>query len=190
MNIVKLPSPNFFAPGDMPGNKIWAVVPHGTAGPLQAALDWLRNPQYTHPGNAVSSCYVISKAGVIYELVDWQAGKRAYANGPIHPDYDRTVHWLEYCAKAKENPNWHTVSIEHEATSQEMATRARMPDAQFNASIDLTAFIMRKAGLKASHETYVEHHQIAAAWKPTCPGVIFAPAFVEVLIDRNPDLKP
>lgn len=187
MNIIKLPSQNCYQPAQMTERAVWSVVAHGTASAdAWSAIGWLRNPK-----SGVSANYVISKTGVIYELVDWQAGRRAWANGIVDAiNYDRSLKWLNDCVRRKINPNWHTVSIEHEATDPEMRRQASMTDAQFNASIDLTAYIMRLANLKASHETYVTHHQIAGAAKPTCPGVIFPPAFLEVLIDRNPDLKP
>ena len=186
MNLVRLPSNNCYLPGQMTENQVFALVYHGTASPdVFSAIGWLRNPK-----SEVSSNYVISKAGVTYELVNPLVGRRSWANGKVHPNYDKSIKWLVDCVKREINPNWHTISIEHEATSKEMADQARMTDAQFNASIDLSAWLMRQFNLKAGHEQMLAHRQIAADWKPTCPGVIFVPAYAEVLIARNPDLKP
>lgn len=182
--IVKTPSPNFFTPGEMKTNKVAAVCLHGTSGPLQGSLDWLRNPRHDNPQAAVSSNYVISKAGVIYELVPWEPGYRAFCNGIVE-NYDTSIKWLVSAVAQRINPNWITVSIEHEASKQEMETRASMTDAQFNSSIDLTAYILGTAGLKANHQTVIGHNQISGKEKYNCPGVIFPPAYTEVLIQRH-----
>jgi len=184
MRIIKLPSPNF----DISDRPIKSVVLHGTAGSAGSAIAWLRNPQPDNPGARVSANYVITRAGVVYELVDWRAGKRAWANGIVE-NWDRSLKWLNWAVKNKINPNDVTVSIEHEASAQQMENRASMTDAQFNASINLTADILRAAGLKASHETIIGHNQISGTRKYNCPGVIFPPAYTEVLLDRNPDLR-
>lgn len=183
MKIVKLPSPNYFTAV----NPIKAVCLHGTAGSWQAALAWLRNPQVENPNAAVSANYLVTKSGAVYELVDWQAGRRAWANGIVE-NYDKSIKWLVDAAKGKVNPNYLTVSIEHEATLQEMLDHASMTDAAFNASIELTAFILKTAGLKASHETIIGHNQISGKQKYNCPGVIFPPAYTEVLIARHKEL--
>lgn len=186
---VKTPSPNFFTPEEMKVSKIAAVVLHGSAGPAGPSIDWLRNPRRDNPGAAVSSNYFISGSGVIYELVPWEPGYRAFANGIIETP-DLSLAWLRDAIKRRLNPNWITVSIEHEAMEAEMRNRAPMTDNQFNSSIDLTAYVLRQAGLKASHETINGHFQISGKVKADCPGVINIGAYTEVLIIRNPDLKP
>lgn len=185
--VVKLPSPNFFTPEEMTDSKICGVVLHGTSGALQGSLDWLRNPRHDNPAAVVSANYLISKAGVIYELVPFETGFRAYANG-IAENYDTSIKWLVNAIKDKINPNWITVSIEHEASQKEMIARASMTDAQFNSSINLTAYILATAGLKANHQTILGHNQISGTNKYNCPGVIFPPAYTEVLIMRYPTL--
>lgn len=183
----QLPSGNYYSPNEMGESDIYGVVNHGTQSDnVFSAIGWLRSPK-----SEVSSNYVISKSGKIYELVDWQSGKRAWANGVVDKEfYDHTIPWLVDCVKRKINPNWHTVSVEHEATLDDMLHARPMPDAQFNASIELNAYILRAAGLKAGHPQVLVHRQIAGRGKPYCFNSIFVPAYVEVLIDRNPDLKP
>lgn len=183
----KMPSPNFFEPGEMTTNKIEAVVLHGTAGPLQASIDWLRNPRHDNPKLAVSSNYVISKAGVIYELVPWEPGYRSYANGNVE-NYDYSIKWLADSFRNKVNPNWQTISIEHEASYNEMVLHRSMTDAQFTSSCALVAYCLAGAGLKANHQTVIGHNQISGKQKYNCPGVIFPPAYTEQLIKRFPEL--
>lgn len=187
MNILKLPSPNYFTPAEMDTNVIQAVVMHGTAGPVHAAINWLRDPQPGHLDNRVSSNYIISKLGVIYELVEWEKGLRAFANGIVE-NSDKSLVWLNDAIHNHINPNWITVSIEHEATQKEMINHASMTDAQFNSSIDLTAYILKATGLKATHQTIIGHNQISGTKKYNCPGVIFPPAYTEVLLNRHKDL--
>lgn len=184
MNIIKLPSPNFYPAG----RKIEAVVLHGTAGPAGPSLSWLRNPRLDNPDAAVSANYLIDKAGNVWELVDWQAGRRAFGNGIVE-NFDSTIKWLVDCLKNRINPNLVTVSIEHEASTREMTTRASMTDAQFNSSIELTAMILTAARLKANHQTIIGHNQISGTRKYNCPGVIFPPAYTEVLLIRHPELN-
>jgi N-acetyl-anhydromuramyl-L-alanine amidase AmpD len=181
---------------DSPSDNYWtdsrpikAIVMHGTDGPWPAALAWLKNPRADNPGKAVSANYLITKQGFIYRLVDWTKGRRAWANGIVEAP-DNSLQWLKEAVKEKVNPNLITVSIEHEASGYEMVHMTPMTNEQFNASIELSALILRTAGLKASHETIVGHNQISGRQKYYCPGVIFPPAYTEVLIIRNPDLKP
>jgi N-acetyl-anhydromuramyl-L-alanine amidase AmpD len=189
MKLVRIPSPNFFTPEEMTENTIAAVVMHGTSSnSIMSAVSWLRDPQASNPGRAVSSNYAISKSGVIYELVPFEKGLRAWANGIVE-NYDLSLTWLREAVRRRVNPNWITVSIEHEATQFEMENHASMTDAQFNSSIDLTAYILTTCGLKANHQTIVGHGQISGRQKRNCPGVIFPPAYTEVLIDRHRELK-
>lgn len=183
MEITKYPSNNYFRPSQMKQSKIAAVCLHGTDGPAGASLNWLTNPK-----SDVSSNYLIDKAGKIFQLVDWLAGNRAWGNGRVDI-YDNSIKWLDTAVKTKINPNWLTVSIEHEASLSEMQFHKSMTDAQFNSSIDLTAYILTTAGLKANHETIIAHCQICAIAKPYCPGVIFVPAYLQVLLTRYPNLK-
>lgn len=185
MKFIDYPSKNY----DISDRAIRAVVLHGTAGTAGSALAELTALKPGNPGARVSSNFLVTRAGVIYRLVDFEKGRRAWANGIVET-WDKSLDWLAYCVANKINPNEVTVSIEHEASDAAMKSRASMTDRQFNASIELTAYILRAAGLKASHETIIGHNQISGSRKSYCPGVIFPPAYTEVLIDRNRDLEP
>lgn len=183
MGFIDLPSPNYWKAN----NPIEAVCLHGSAGPAGPSIDWLRNPRADNPAAAVSANYFVDKRGIITLLVDWQAGRRSWANGLVE-NFDRSIGWLVEAVKNKVNPNLVTVSIEHEALACEMERHASMTDAQFNSSIELTAYILKAAGLKANHQTIIGHNQISGTKKFNCPGVIFPPAYTEVLILRHPEL--
>jgi N-acetylmuramoyl-L-alanine amidase len=180
MNFIDIPSQNhWYDPQPIKG-----VVLHGTDGPLGASINWLCNPE-----SDVSANFVISKSGVIYRLVNFELGLRAWANGIVET-YDTSIKWLDSLVKQKKNPNRYTVSIEHEAYGDDMKRHASMPKLQFDASIELTAYILAASGLKASNQTVIGHYQISGKKKINCPGVIFPPAYVEVLQDRHKELKP
>lgn len=183
MGIIRYSSQNYF----QASNPIEAVCLHGTAGSLWGSLATLRDVRVDNPALAVSSNYLIDKNGQIYELVPWQLNRRAYANGVVE-NYDKSLNWLVQAVRAGLNPNLITVSIEHVAGELEMISRASMPNAQFNSSIELTANILAAAGLKANHQTIVGHNQISGYKRYNCPGVIFPPAYTEVLINRFPEL--
>lgn len=181
--MITYPSPNYWLAASLPRSEVKALCYHGTASKGAAsALGWLTNRK-----SGVSANYLISKAGTVYQLVD-PATKRAWANG-IPDIFDSSVKWLADCIANGDNPNWYTISLEHEATKEDMQFHASMPDPQFNASIDLSARLLKQFGLKANHETMIAHCQIAAKAKATCPGVIFIPAYQEVLINRYPELR-
>lgn len=183
MDIIYKPAANYYSPWQMKESKIQAVCLHGTSGAAAGALSWLTSKQ-----SGVSSNYLVTKLGDIYNLVDWRSGRRAWANGKIDI-YDATIKWLDDAVKRGINPNWITVSIEHEASFEDMAFHRSMTDRQFNASIELTAAVLVAAGLKANHDTIIAHCQICAKAKPNCPGVIFVPAYLEQLLIRHPELK-
>jgi N-acetyl-anhydromuramyl-L-alanine amidase AmpD len=184
MELIPYPSPNYFTDG-LP---IEAIGLHGTAGRKWGALSALVDPRPAAPDLRVSSNYLVDYAGLVYHLVDEKKGWRAFANGNIRQP-DMTVRWLVHCLNFKINPNLVTVSIEHEALDLDMRQHKSMPDAQFNSSIELTAAILTWANLKANHETIVAHCQIDSVVKANCPGVIFVPAYLEVLLLRHPELR-
>lgn len=183
MRFIDMESPNYW----VDASPVQAIVLHGTAGALAGAISTLRNPRVDKPSLAVSANFVVSKAGNIYRLVDPEKSRKAWANGVVE-NFDKSIAWLVQAVAQKRNINRITWSIEHEATESEMRKRASMPDAQFNSSIDLTAYLLVLAGLKISNQTVIGHYQISGTIKYNCPGVIFPPAYVEVLKERYPGL--
>lgn len=173
MKIIDYPSPNFFTGGE----KIQAVVLHGTAGPLAASLAVLTNPRPDAPEKAVSSNYLIDTNGDIYRLVPWWTGQRAYANGIVNLP-DESVNWLMACIATRHNPNMMTISIEHVASYSEMINHGRMPDKQWFSSFNLVRQLLKDCGLKANNQTILGHYQIDRKNKPFCPGIVNIPAYI------------
>lgn len=184
MKFIEAESPNFW----YDPQPVKAICLHGTAGPAGAALGWLRNPQTANPGKAVSANFLVDRAGAIYRLVNPELGRKAWANGIVE-NFDTSLAWLTAAVADKVNPNRLTYSVEHEASDEQMRWHKSMTDDQFTSSIELSAYLLKLAGLKANHETLVGHCQISARQKATCPGVIFIPAYLEQLLKRHPELK-
>lgn len=176
MLIIDHPSPNYFTGG----NKVQAIVLHGTSGPLQASLNWLCNPRPDAPEKAVSANYVIDTNGDIYRLVSWWKGHRAWANGIVNSP-DEEIKWLMACIGSRQNPNMLTISIEHVATYQAMVNHWHMSDRQWASSFELVKQLLKDTGLEASQQTILGHYQIDLKNKPFCPGVINIPAYVNAL---------
>lgn len=176
MKIIDYPSPNYFTNGD----KIQAIVLHGTSGPLGASLATLTNPRNDKPELAVSSNYLIDTNGDIYRLVTWWAGHRAFANGIVNQP-DEEINWLMACIGSRKNPNMMTISIEHVASYSQMINHGRMTDKQWNSSFELVKQLLKDCGLPATKQTILGHYQINRKDKPFCPGVINIPAYINAL---------
>lgn len=176
MQIIDYPSPNFFDSGE----KIEAIVLHGTAGSLRASLGTLTNPRNDNPGKAVSSNYLIDTNGDIYRLVPWWLNRRAWANGVVNKP-DTSINWLMQAIRNRKNPNLKTVSIEHVASSDNMIKRGRMTDKQWASSFWLVKNLLKEFKLEATNQTILGHYQIDSVNKAYCPGVIDIPAYINAL---------
>ncbi len=179
MNIIDYPSPNYF---DNVTSKIQAIVLHGTAGSLSSALAELTNPKPNNPDARVSSNYVIARNGSIYRLVAYWQGKRSWANGRINRP-DSSIDWLMECSIRGLNPNKFTISIEHEAYSQDMLAQnsAAMPAGQLAASKELVRTLLKYNGLQPGQQTIIGHNQIDSVTRSNCPGVINIPEYIKSL---------
>lgn len=177
MEIINYPSPNYFVGH---GLRIQAIVLHGTAGSAESALQELTDRKPNNPDAAVSANYLITLRGTIYRLVPWWTGARAWANGIINRP-DRNINWLMACVRNGINPNYCTISIEHEASNQAMLTKQPMPAAQLAASLQLTRKLLSDAGLQPSIQTVIGHCQIDSVNKANCPGVINIPGYIQRL---------
>lgn len=115
MNIIWKPSPNFFS---NTGKKDVVVI-HKTLGLMPGTLQWL-----TTKVSQVSSHFLITKKGVIYQLVKekdgaWHAGK----------EQSPSQRWLAF-DKSGVNNNRYTIGIEFECLLNETYTQK-----QFDAGV-------------------------------------------------------
>lgn len=151
MQILQAPSPNF-TPGRQ-GRSIIAIVDHITAGLMPGTLSWLRNP-----ASAVSTHYLVTKRGEVYQLVKdedtaWQAG---IVNRPVWPLYDGT------------NPNRYTLGIEHEALSGEGLT-----EAQYLATLELHMILTDKWDIPIDRNHIIGHNLLDTVNRVNDPGPNF-----------------
>jgi N-acetyl-anhydromuramyl-L-alanine amidase AmpD len=96
-------TPNFWK--GRAGYKPIAIVNHITAGLYPGCLSWMQNPK-----SSASSNYLVTKKGEIFQLVADE--NTAWANGGVNKP-----NWT--ILKRGINPNYYTISIEHEGFSGE-----------------------------------------------------------------------
>ncbi len=147
------------------GQPIKAVVLHVAAGPFTAIY-----PTFNRRFGLTSAHFAVSKAGVIEQYLS--INDTAFANGlrfvkaqwyntrgkvvyPAWPDIEPPV-----------NPNFQTISIEHEGQPQEAWT----PE-MYAANNRLLVWIAQDTGLTwTPYRTLIGHCHLDTADRPNCPG--------------------
>ncbi|MHB1652331.1 MAG: N-acetylmuramoyl-L-alanine amidase [Desulfitobacteriaceae bacterium] len=144
-------SPNFSSPK---GYKILAIVDHIMSGTLEGTDSWFNNP-----AGQVSSHFGIGKNGKIHQYVD--LGNPAWANGGVNrPNWPLLLPGV--------NPNYYTVSIEHEGESGDV-----MPEAQYQATLALHRWLIDSLGIPVTRDNIIGHYRIDSVNKSNCPGTGF-----------------
>lgn len=152
---VVVPLPYFGYPaGEKGGNNILAVVHHIAEGHWATLI----NPDFwasRNGGTGGSVHFAVSKSGQVAQFVDiWDA---AYGNGIVkNPTWPPALNG---------NPNEKTVSIEHEGFTGEA-----WPEAQYQASLKLTDWILGRALIRATPDTVIGHYRIDSVNRANCPG--------------------
>ena len=136
MKILQAPSPNFFA---NTGEKEVTVI-HKTLGLMPGTLAWLRKTSAQ-----VSTHYLITKKGTIYQLVDEKDGA-----WHVGVQKNPSARWKKYDKKGVNN-NRYTIGIEFECLLHETYT-----EKQFEAG----AWLINKLDLP------VVTHRDIASYKP------------------------
>lgn len=142
------------------GHRPIAIVDHIMAGSLNATTSWFSNPQ-----SEASTHYGIGKDGRIYQFVRVENG--AYGNGPINKP-DMSVPWLAECVNRKINPNFVTISIEHEGQPGEAFT-----ERMYQATLWLHRYLIQNFNIPNNRNHFVGHFQIDRVNRPNCPGNTF-----------------
>jgi N-acetyl-anhydromuramyl-L-alanine amidase AmpD len=154
MEIIQALSPNYSIRRN--GRAIIAIVDHKTSGKFPGCRDWLCSPDAQ-----ASAHYLITREGVIYQLVDdentsWHAG---IVNQPDWPLYDGT------------NPNRYTIGIEHEDYDGD--GEEGLTEAQYQATLWLHQQLIAKWGIAVDTDHIVGHYRIDSVNRPNCPGPNF-----------------
>ena len=143
-----------------------AVVLHIAQGTYQGTIDWFKNPVAK-----VSSHFVIARDGRIAQCVKLE--HMAWTNGwdyrkPIrtayNPNFDNPLimGWFQ----AHVNPNWATITIEHEGYHHEDLT-----DPQLVASARLTRWLCNRFNIPPDETHILGHYELDSVNKSNCPGM-------------------
>src|SRR5665647_861895 len=151
MDIQWKPSPNYRA--GRKGRVPIAIVNHITAGLMPGTLTWLCNPQAQ-----ASSHYLVTRAGVIYQLVK-EEDTAWHAGGVIHPS------WSLYDGT---NPNNYTIGIEHECMAG-----GELTEAQYQATLWLHRQLVAKYNIPVDADHIIGHYRIDSVDRPNDPGPNF-----------------
>lgn len=144
-------SPNFSSPQ---GYKPLAIVDHIMSGTLTGTDSWFANS-----ASKVSSHFGVGKNGAIHQYVELK--NPAWANGSVNkPNWPLLISGV--------NPNYYTVSIEHEGESGDV-----MPEAQYQATLALHRWLIETLGIPVTRDTIIGHYRIDSVNKSRCPGTGF-----------------
>lgn len=146
--IIEHLSPNFFK--GRRGHEVNAIVNHITAGNFPGCLETLCNPN-----RKASSTYLVTRTGIIYLLVKEE--NTAWGNGIV-----KKPNWS--LLNPKINPNYHTISIEHEGFD------GTLTEEQYQATLQLHHDIISRYNLPIDEEHIIGHYRINSIDKASCPG--------------------
>ncbi|MDR3601589.1 MAG: N-acetylmuramoyl-L-alanine amidase [Desulfosporosinus sp.] len=150
-NITWIGSPNFSSPK---GYKIIAIVNHIMSGTLTGTDAW-----FAKPTSKVSSHFGVGKNGEIHQYVN--LANPAWANGVINKP-----NWA--LLQSGVNPNYYTVSIEHEGESGDV-----MPEVQYQSTLALHQWLIRTLNIPVTCDNIIGHYRIDSVNKAKCPGTGF-----------------
>jgi len=136
------------------GYKIIAIVNHIMSGTLIGTDAWFANP-----ASKVSSHFGVGKNGEIHQYVN--LANPAWANGVIN-----NPSWS--LLQSGVNPNYYTVSIEHEGESGDV-----MPEAQYQSTLALHRWLIETLEIQVTRDNIIGHYQIDSVNKINCPGTGF-----------------
>lgn len=143
-----VPSPNHSQPK---GYKFNTIVNHIMEGTLVGTDSWFANP-----ASQVSSHFGVGKNGEIHQYVDLKYP--AWANGAVNkPNWPLLISGV--------NPNYYTVSIEHEGKNGDV-----MPEAQYQANLALHRWLIENLGIPVTRDNIIGHYRIDSVNKSNCPG--------------------
>jgi N-acetyl-anhydromuramyl-L-alanine amidase AmpD len=154
---------------DRRGYKPLAIVNHISEGSMSSMISW-----FTSKNNQVSSAHFgVSRAGEIYQFVSVK--DNAWANGLNSEQYKDAR--ASIVQRMGINPNWYTISIEHEGIHSETKGSLTLP--QKKATVWLHQYIVDQVKeiydetIPLDKEHILRHSDIDPVRKPFCPGELF-----------------
>lgn len=145
------------------------IVDHITDGSAQSCINWFNSSNNTQS----SAHFLVARDGKVYQFVAIE--DNAWANGISASDIPKAKAAI---VKSKGvNPNWYSVSIEHEGVYKE--THGALTRAQLESTIMLHKYIIAYVKDKYNKVIPVDrdhilgHYEIDPVRKPFCPGEKF-----------------
>jgi N-acetyl-anhydromuramyl-L-alanine amidase AmpD len=146
------------------------IVNHIVEGSAEACISWFND----RSNKDSSAHFLVTKKGKVYQFVEIE--KNAWSNGLKPEDTPKA---LSNIVKAKKgvNPNWYSISIEHEGTYTE--AHGELTPEQLESSLLLHKFIIEYVKdsynytIPADREHIMPHSDIDPVRKPHCCGEKF-----------------
>lgn len=161
------------------------IVNHITDGSAQSCISWFNSPSNT----GSSAHFLVARDGKVYQFVAIE--DNAWANGINAADMQNAKAAI---VKAKGvNPNWYSVSIEHEGIYKQ--TGGALTAEQLESTIMLHRYIIAYVKDKynkvipADRQHILGHYEIDPRNKPNCPGEKFPFDYIIVALNRKEDVK-
>jgi N-acetyl-anhydromuramyl-L-alanine amidase AmpD len=155
-----------------------AICDHIMAGTLASTDGWFHNAD-----SGVSAHFGIGRKGEIYQWVS--VDDMAWANGLGYesdgrpfvlgsngshiiekPDLSNT--WMKQVITNRINPNYLTISIEHDGQTGEAFT-----EDEYKATLHLHRFLIQRYNIPPLREHFIGHFQVGAVNRAFCPGKAF-----------------
>ncbi len=157
--IVK-PTPNVWIGTRLPP---MAYVCHIAVGTLEAVDNTFAAPGGPSNPNPASANFCVGKNGEVHCYVDPSGPNSPWANGIVNKP-DAAVQALLQ-AEGGVNPNWWTISCEHEGMPGDLLTPA-----QLDASAHLAAWCLETFNIPNLDTRLLGHYEIDSVNRPGCPG--------------------
>ncbi len=161
--------------------RVRAVVMHIADGNLGGVF-----PTFNNPTGESSAHFCVGKKGEIEQYVSitnsaWAVGIR-WENGQWFTGSGRVTHptWPDLIVGV--NPNYYTISVEHEGKPDDVWT-----DKMYQANTRLLTWIAQQTNsVYVPHHTLIGHNEIDSADRPNCPGPHVE--YERVAVDANSQL--
>ena len=161
------------------------IVNHITEGSAQSCINWFNSDRNT----GSSAHFLVARDGRVYQFVAIE--DNAWANGLNTSDIPKAKAAIVQGKGV--NPNWYSVSIEHEGIYAQ--TKGALTAEQLESTIMLHRYIIAYVKDKynkvipADRQHILGHFEIDPRNKPNCPGEKFPWDYLIVALNRKETVK-
>jgi hypothetical protein len=154
-NIIWQGSPNFWT--GRAGYIPVAICDHIMEGTMEATNSWFKNLR-----SEASAHFGVAKDGRTWQWV--KEADSAWGNGILQSP-DMSVGFIAECANKDINPNYRTISIEHEGNTGDPFT-----EPQYQSTLALHRYLCGTYKIVPDRQHIVGHYQIMSKDRANCPG--------------------